>query len=844
MSSKRRKPQARKSQPTPSGAVVPAIAPGTPAGSPRRPMSRRRVWLFRLLAATLVPAALLCLLEGALWLFGYGYPTAFFVKIKGRNAFTTNQRFGWQFFPPAIAREPAVCEFPVVKAEGTCRIFVLGESAAMGTPEPAFAFGRMLEVMLRQRYPGVRFEVVNAAMTAINSNVLVPIARECARQKADVVIVYMGNNEVIGPYGPGTVLGHYSPSRGMIRASMLVKSWRIGQLLQNIFQPNEARGKVSSEWRGMEAFLGQNVTADDPRLEVVYEHFCTNLNSICDLAHSSGAEVLLSTVATNLRDCAPLAAVHGAELDPARREECDKLCQAGREMAARGRHAPAIVELERALAIDGRFADVHFCLARSLLRTGDCENARKHFTLARDLDALRFRADSRINQTIRDVAAARAKGGVWLVDFEKLLVEKTRTEDALPGNEWFYEHVHFRPEGNYLLAAAVFRQLSTVLPEWVRTRAAGSEDPISLEVCFRNIALTPWDRLQMEEEMAAMTNRPPFTQQVDHIQQQAGRRVEIRRLRAKHATPEELNQALQVYQSVIQLNPDDLDLRQGLARLLLQRKDFQGAIDQWQFLLSRFPEMANWHANLGVVFDASGDASSAISQFQEAGMINPYLRATLSYYCGNALLKQGKTSEAEQQYRQALELNPCLPKAQNALAAILVNQGKMAEAEQAFRCALEVDSSLVSARNNLAVLLEQENKLSEALKEYQQAVDTDPTDLETYRHTVRVFRKMKDPEKAIQQCRRAVEAMPESAEACYWLGSLLEQYSRLTEATEAYQAALRLDPDHLEAGHNLGALLEKAGRTTEAIKQYRRVLTSHPESVPTKNNLKRLTVQE
>ena len=139
MSSKRHRPHSRKPQPSTPAAVATTSASATPSVRPRRPLSRRRVWLFRLLAATLVPTALLCLLEGALWLFGYGYPTDFFVKIKGRNAFTTNLRFGWQFFPPAIAREPAVCEFPAVKGEDTCRVFILGESAAMGTPEAAFA---------------------------------------------------------------------------------------------------------------------------------------------------------------------------------------------------------------------------------------------------------------------------------------------------------------------------------------------------------------------------------------------------------------------------------------------------------------------------------------------------------------------------------------------------------------------------------------------------------------------------------------------------------------------------------------------------------------------------------
>jgi tetratricopeptide (TPR) repeat protein len=804
-------------------------------------MSRRRLWLFRLLAATLVPAVVLGLLEGGLRLFGYGYATAFFLKTSGRDAYTTNQCFGWQFFPPAIAREPAVCEFPAVKAADTCRIFILGESAAMGTPEPAFAFGRMLEAMLGERYPGVRFEVVNAAMTAINSHVLVSIARECAGQKADVLIVYMGNNEVIGPYGPGTVLGRYTPSRRMIRAGMFAKSSRIGQLLQNLLRPEDARGKVSAEWRGMEAFLERNVTADDPRLATVYENFRANLNAICDSARDSGAAVLLSTVATNLKDCAPLAAVHGADLDPAQRAECDKLCRAGRELAAQGRHDRAVAELERALAIDDRFADVHFCLARSLLRSGDAERARNHFILARELDALRFRADSRINQTIREVAAERAAGGVRLVDFEKLLAENERTEHLIPGDEWFYEHVHFRPEGNYLLAATVFRQLSAVLPEWVRGRAGGPETPISLEVCCRRIGLTPWDRAQMEEEMAAMTSRPPFTRQLDHLQQQAGRRAEVRRLRAKCATPAAMEEVLHVYQSAIQLNPDDLDLRQCLARFLLERKDCQGAIEQWQYLLARFPKTANWHANLGLACDAGGDVPGALAQFQEAGAINPYLRAQLLYYSGNALLKQGNAAEAERHYRQALELNPYLAKAQNALGVVLSNQGKTADAEQAFQLALEADSTLLSAAGNLATMLEKEGKFPEALTAYQRALDVDPADLTTYDHMVRVLRKMKEPQRAIEQYRRAVEALPDSAEANFGLGSLLEQDNQLAEAAAAYRAALRLDPQHLQAGHNLGVLLEKAGRTTEAIEQYRRVLRSHPDSAPTRNNLSRLT---
>ena len=366
---------------------------------------RRRVWLFRLLSAILAPILFLCLLEGGLRLFGFGYSSDFFLPVPGRSAWTTNQRFGWQVFPPAIAREPQVCEFPIAKGDDTCRIFILGESAAMGVPEPAFAFSRMLEVMLRERYPGVRFEVVNAAMTAINSNVIVPIAEQCAAKKADVLIVYMGNNEVIGPFGPGTVLAGYSPSRGMIRASMFVRTWRTGQFLHNMLRHDSSPVGAAHEWRGMEAFVGLDVTADDPRLETVYKCFRANLEAICASARERGAAVLAATVAVNLKDCAPLSAVHAAGLPAARREECDAHCRAGQELAAQGKHEQAAGEFQQALSADDRFADAHFCLAQSLLKMGEIENARKQFVLARDFDALRFRADSRVNQTVREVAA-------------------------------------------------------------------------------------------------------------------------------------------------------------------------------------------------------------------------------------------------------------------------------------------------------------------------------------------------------------------------------------------------------------------------------------------------------
>ncbi len=157
--------------------------------SPRRKLSGKRKWVFRVIAVTVVPAALLLLTELVLIIAGYGTPPSAFTKITGRDAYTTNQRYGWRFFLPILARQPAPGEFAVDKPDDTYRIFVLGGSAAWGMPEPSFAFGRILKVMLEENYPQTSFEVINAAMTAINSHVVRVIADDCAKYDPDLFVV-------------------------------------------------------------------------------------------------------------------------------------------------------------------------------------------------------------------------------------------------------------------------------------------------------------------------------------------------------------------------------------------------------------------------------------------------------------------------------------------------------------------------------------------------------------------------------------------------------------------------------------------------------------------------------
>ena len=151
------------------------------------PLERYR-WFFLLASALFVPLVVLGIVEVCLRIADVGYRSELLVPctVQGSPASCYNLFFAATFFPAGMVQTPRLYAIPAKKPPRTFRIFVLGESAAMGDPDPAYGFSRYLEVMLRERFPSTKFEVVNTGSVAINSHVLLPIAKGLADQRPDL----------------------------------------------------------------------------------------------------------------------------------------------------------------------------------------------------------------------------------------------------------------------------------------------------------------------------------------------------------------------------------------------------------------------------------------------------------------------------------------------------------------------------------------------------------------------------------------------------------------------------------------------------------------------------------
>ena len=710
------------------------------------------------MAALLLVPALLGGLELGLRLSGYGYSPDFFRKIEigGKAAFVENDKFGWRFFPPALARSPAPVVMSAAKGTNTYRIFLFGESAAMGDPDPAYGAGRYLEALLNERFPGRRFEVICVAMTAINSHAILPIARECAAHEGDLWIIYMGNNEMAGPFGAASVFGPKTPPVGFVRLNLALKRTRVGQLLAAWSLKLHGKSEGRSEWEGMKMFTETRVPPDDPHRESVYRNFQRNLDDILRVGAGCGAKVVLSTVGVNLKDCPPFASVSSTNIpNPAAREEYKKLCADGLLAETQGVFDLAANSYTSAAKLSPQSAELQFRLANCFLGLTNSASAAPHFDRARDLDEIPLRTDSRLNQIITQAAGRRAGRGLLLCDAAATLA--TNSPAGVPGAESFYEHVHLNFDGNYLLARAWAEKVGQFLPADLTNQAA--TDWASQETCERVLGLTDWNRYDVLQKALGRVLEAPFTNQINsaaRLSQMSRQLAEIK----ERLHPRAIMDARFTCEEAVKQRPDDHWLRQKFAEFLEDVGDVPQAIKEWekvrdllphhhlayfqagrllaaqgrwadaQALLTRAvtlrPDLSEGWFELGKIHAAEGKLSEALDEFGRALALVPE-NFHIYYQMGKALSKAGRSSAAIDSFRQAVQLGPKnYWEAHNALGEELAFAGKDAEARAEFETVINLKPGFAMAHLNLGVAMVKQGQLETAAEQFAETLRLDP----------------------------------------------------------------------------------------------------------------------
>jgi tetratricopeptide (TPR) repeat protein len=623
-------------------------------------------------------------------------------------------------------------------------------------------------MLLREKYPGRKFEILNVAFTAINSHVIVPIARECAEHEGDLWIIYMGNNEMVGPFGAATVFGRQAPPLPYVRLVTALQRVRTGQWLMALVRKLTGRKEHAIAWGGMGMFLHNQIAPDSPLRETVYRNFKSNLHDILRAGADSGAKVLLNTVAVNLKDCPPFASMTNVDLPPADRNQFGTLYANALKTQTQADFAAAADLFERASRLDPKSADLQFHLGECSLAQSNLAGAREHFQLACDYDTLPFRADSRINAAIR--AERERSKGENLIFFDAVDSLAAISGAPLCGQETFFEHVHFDFGGRYRLARALGQQIESLLPP--NTNAW-----ISQVACEQMLGLSPWNRAQVIHFIVERMQLAPLNGQSNNDRRRNALEERITQLRT-------------------QMNPDNATTeRSAFLKLVEQRSD--------DFFL---------HQEFGLFLELTGDVAGALTQWERFRDLLP--QDSLGYYqVGRLLISRQRYAEAETSLRVAAAIRPSRAEAWIELGNALALQKKYSEALDCYSTALKQDPQNSQTLLRRGKVLAHLDRHLEAMESYRNAIRLNPADGLSHYELGHELIAVRDEDAAGKEFGEAVRLNPNSVAARFDYGTWLLKRDLWDEAQREFEAVIRLEPDNTRAQKTLAWLQARTRHT-------------------------------
>ena len=193
-----------------------------------------------------------------------------------------------------------------------------------------------------------------------------------------------------------------------------------------------------------------------------------------------------------------------------------------------------------------------------------------------------------------------------------------------------------------------------------------------------------------------------------------------------------------------------------------------------------------------------------------------------------ALHQAGRLAEAENVYKQVLEIQPDQFESLHHLGIILFQRGDPAAAVAQIDRALKRNPNDAAALNNRGNALLALLRFDEALASYDRALALQPGYADALCNRGAALHALKRYDEALAACDRTIALQPDYAEAHSNRGNTLRELRRYAEAVEACDRALALAPGFAEAHCNRGSALHALQRFDEALASFDRALALRP----------------
>ncbi len=224
----------------------------------------------------------------------------------------------------------------------------------------------------------------------------------------------------------------------------------------------------------------------------------------------------------------------------------------------------------------------------------------------------------------------------------------------------------------------------------------------------------------------------------------------------------------------------------------------------------------------------AGNLAQAEQLYRQAVELAPNDPVT-HYNLGVALEAQQLGEAAIDCYRRALQLRSDFFEAACNLGTALWAQGQLDEAADCFRRVITLRPEFSAAHVRLAHVLSARGLFEEAAASCRQALQSCPSNCDAWLRLGQSLCRLRRWDEAIESFRRGLQVRPHDPGLLNGLGAALGQLECFAEADACFREALGLKPDFPEAHYNLGNSLRDQGKTIEALACYEAALKLRPE---------------
>jgi tetratricopeptide (TPR) repeat protein len=259
------------------------------------------------------------------------------------------------------------------------------------------------------------------------------------------------------------------------------------------------------------------------------------------------------------------------------------------------------------------------------------------------------------------------------------------------------------------------------------------------------------------------------------------------------------------------------------ARRCEQARDYGCATSHYLALIKLRPDLAEVHANLGLVYYMQHRDQEAILAFQKALQRKPDLLAA-NLFLGRTLVRLERYEEAVAPITKAAALAP-------KDIDILYDLGRahMKSMESAYKRMADLDPDSYRVHIVLAESYEARQEAGKALEEYEEAIKRKPDLPGLHYAAANVAWKNGDLDRAQAGFERELGINPGHHLAVWKLGNVHLLRRDAGKALPYLKNAIALKPDLPQAHRDLGSALIQRGEVLEAIEHFKKVTELAPD---------------